>query len=122
MKQIIATVERASAQRPQAQRIRLERHWLSPHDHGRLAPGCKADINILDIETLMLDTPRKVEDLRGGGSRFVQGREGIAAIFVAGQAIYRSGALPARLVSARRTAPAEISPGWRQSRAECRSL
>ena len=89
-----------------AQGIRRITHdpasFFSLHDRGRLAPGCKADLNILDLDGLMLKTPRKVEDLPGGGARFIQDCEGIAATFVAGQMIYRegvaTGALPGKLV------------------------
>ncbi|MCC2656339.1 MAG: hypothetical protein K0Q76_1447, partial [Panacagrimonas sp.] len=76
--------------------------FFSMHDRGRLAPGLKADINILDLDKLMLKTPRKVEDLPGGGARFIQDCDGIAATFVAGEMIYRegkaTGALPGKLV------------------------
>ena len=76
--------------------------FFSLNDRGRLAPGMKADINILDVDKLMLKTPRKVEDLPGGGARFIQDCEGIEATFVAGEMIYRdgkaTGALPGKLV------------------------
>ncbi|WP_420468446.1 N-acyl-D-amino-acid deacylase family protein [Panacagrimonas sp.] len=89
-----------------AQGIRRITHdpasFFSLNDRGRLAPGCKADVNLLDLDKLMLKTPRKVEDLPGGGARFIQDCEGIAATFVAGEMIYRegvaTGALPGRLV------------------------
>ncbi len=84
-------------------------NFFSLHDRGRLAPGMKADINILDIDRLMLKTPRKVEDLPGGGARFIQDCEGIAATFVAGQMIYREGvatnALPGKLVRGMQAPP-----------------
>ena len=51
---------------------------------GRLALGCKADVNRLDVDKLMLNTLRKVEDPPGGSTSFVQDCEGIAARFVAG--------------------------------------
>lgn len=89
-----------------AQGIRRITHdpasFFSLHDRGRLAPGMKADINILNIDKLMLKTPRKVLDLPGGGARFIQDCEGIAATFVAGEMIYcdgeATGALPGKLV------------------------
>lgn len=97
-----------------AQGIRRITHdpasFFSLHDRGRLAPGCKADVNILDLDKLMLKTPRKVEDLPGGGARFIQDCEGIAATLVSGQIIYRdgtaTGALPGKLVRGMQAAPA----------------
>lgn len=84
--------------------------FFSLHDRGRLAPGYKADLNLLDVGRLKLKTPRKVEDLPGGGARFIQDCEGIAATFVAGQMIYRegtaTGALPGKLVRGQQPAPA----------------
>lgn len=97
-----------------AQGIRRITHdpasFFSMHDRGQLAAGMKADINILDIDKLMLKTPRKVEDLPGGGSRFIQDCEGIEATFVAGEMIYRdgvpTGTLPGKLVRGLQAAPA----------------
>jgi N-acyl-D-aspartate/D-glutamate deacylase len=94
-----------------AQGIRRITHdpasFFSMNDRGRLAPGLKADINILDVDKLALKTPRKVEDLPGGGARFIQDCVGIEATFVAGQQIYRdgvaTGALPGRLVRGMRS-------------------
>jgi N-acyl-D-amino-acid deacylase len=71
-------------------------------DRGLLAPGMKADINILDFDTLQLDAPRIVADLPAGGKRFLQNARGLIATIVAGQTIYRdnraTGILPGRLV------------------------
>ncbi|MGH8517157.1 MAG: N-acyl-D-amino-acid deacylase family protein [Panacagrimonas sp.] len=82
--------------------------FFSMNDRGRLAEGLKADINILDVDKLMLKTPRKVEDLPGGGARFIQDCDGIAATIVAGEMIYREGVatgkLPGRLVRGRQSA------------------
>lgn len=84
--------------------------FFSMHDRGRLAEGLKADINVLDVDKLKLKTPRKVEDLPGGGARFIQDCEGIAATFVSGQMIYRdgkaTGALPGKLVRGGRSSSA----------------
>jgi N-acyl-D-amino-acid deacylase len=83
--------------------------FFSMHDRGALAPGMKADVNILDIAGLRLRMPRKIADLPGGESRFVQECEGIEATFVAGEMIFEqgrpTGALPGRLIRGKQAAP-----------------
>ncbi len=84
--------------------------FFSFHDRGLLAPGMKADINIIDVDKLALKTPHIVDDLPGGGTRFIQDAEGIDATFVAGRLIYKkgtpTGALPGKLVRGMQTGPA----------------
>ena len=71
-------------------------------DRGVLAPGMKADINVVDFEALALERPAMVWDLPGGGRRLLQGARGYAATVVGGAVTYRdgqaTGALPGRLV------------------------
>ena len=71
-------------------------------DRGILAPGMKADINIIDFEALKLRTPHLAYDLPAGGRRFLQNAEGIEATIVAGELIYAkgeaTGALPGQLI------------------------
>jgi len=75
-------------------------------DRGRLAPGLRADVNLIDFDRLRLYQPELVNDLPAGGRRFVQRVEGYEATFVAGTAIFErgehTGALPGRLVRAGR--------------------
>ncbi|AIT79863.1 hypothetical protein JI59_08805 [Novosphingobium pentaromativorans US6-1] len=72
------------------------------HDRGRLAPGMKADINVIDFDRLKLRSPDIVHDLPNGGKRLAQQAEGYVATFVSGQAIRRNGestaARPGQLV------------------------
>lgn len=74
----------------------------SMYDRGLLAPGMKADINIIDFDRLAIHSPRIVHDLPAGGKRFLQDADGLVATIVAGEVIYRNGeptdALPGRLV------------------------
>ena len=42
------------------------------HDRGLLAPGMKADVNIIDFTRLQLDLPHFVFDLAAGGRRLTQ--------------------------------------------------
>ena len=71
-------------------------------DRGVLAPGMKADINVIDFDALALERPAMVWDLPAGGRRLLQGARGYAATIVGGQITYRdgeaTGALPGRLV------------------------
>ena len=84
-------------------------------DRGVLAPGFKADLNILDPERLHLHAPEVVHDLPQGGRRLVQRASGYAATLVAGQVVYRegrhTGALPGRLVRGSQPAPGQASFG-----------
>ncbi len=81
--------------------------FFSFKDRGRIAEGLKADLNIIDFDNLRLKTPHMVDDLPGGGSRFVQNADGIVATFVAGQKIFENGqptgAFPGKLVKAGHT-------------------
>ena len=73
-------------------------------DRGVIAPGMRADLNVLDAGALGLDAPRMVSDLPAGGRRLLQKARGYRATIVAGQVTYRdgeaTGALPGRLVRA----------------------
>jgi len=71
-------------------------------DRGLLAPGLRADINIIDVDNLSLGTPELAFDLPAGGKRFLQRANGYRHTFVAGVETYvdgeATGALPGRLV------------------------
>jgi N-acyl-D-amino-acid deacylase len=71
-------------------------------DRGRLAPGFKADINVIDLDRLAVAAPHPVHNLPGGGRRLEQKARGYSATIVAGEVTYRdgafTGALPGRLV------------------------
>jgi N-acyl-D-amino-acid deacylase len=71
-------------------------------DRGVLAPGKRADLNMIDLERLRLVRPEQLHDLPGGAGRLVQRSQGYVATFVAGvQTIdrdERTAELPGRLV------------------------
>ena len=71
-------------------------------DRGRIAPGFKADLNLIDLDRLHLHAPQVAHDLPSGGRRLVQRADGYAATIVNGVVVYRdglpTGALPGRLV------------------------
>jgi N-acyl-D-aspartate/D-glutamate deacylase len=77
-------------------------------DRGRLAPGLRADLNLIDYDRLQVQKPELVHDMPAGGRRFVQKVDGYAATIVAGAPIFErgehTGALPGRLVRAGRDA------------------
>ena len=96
-----------------AQGIKMITHdpanFFSLLDRGLISSGMKADINIIDVDALKLRTPYIVDDLPGGGSRFLQSAEGIDATFVAGEMIYEkglaTGLLPGRLLRGMQAPP-----------------
>ncbi len=71
-------------------------------DRGLIAPGMKADINVIDYDRLQLHPPRVVANLPAGGKRMIQEADGYAVTIVSGVVTYRAGvptgALPGRLV------------------------
>lgn len=78
-------------------------------DRGLIAPGYKADINLIDYEALSLKTPHIVNDLPAGGKRLLQHANGIVSTMVSGTVIYQSGeatgALPGKLVRGQQQDP-----------------
>jgi N-acyl-D-aspartate/D-glutamate deacylase len=76
--------------------------YIGFDDRGTVAPGQRADINIIDFDRLELTLPRMQADLPAGGKRLMQGADGILATMVAGQIVADHGALtgarPGRLV------------------------
>lgn len=71
-------------------------------DRGRLRPGLRADINIVDYDALQLQGPEVRYDLPAGGKRLMQQATGIDTTLLAGQPVWRggeaTGALPGRLL------------------------
>jgi N-acyl-D-aspartate/D-glutamate deacylase len=71
-------------------------------DRGALAPGLRADLNVVDLDGLTLHAPRMVHDLPAGGKRLVQRADGYRHTFVAGTEVVAdgewTGATPGRLV------------------------
>lgn len=78
-------------------------------DRGLIAPGYKADINLIDYDALSLKTPHIVHDLPAGGKRLLQHANGIVSTMVSGTVIYQSGeatgALPGKLVRGQQQDP-----------------
>lgn len=71
-------------------------------DRGCIAPGLRADLNVIDYDNLRLGALELTHDLPAGGSRFLQGAHGYLATVINGQVTRRrdvdTGARPGRLV------------------------
>jgi len=71
-------------------------------DRGRLAPGLRADVNVIDLDHLRLDPPEMVFDLPAAGRRLVQRAHGYRMTVQNGEVIAENdeatGALPGRLI------------------------
>ncbi|HSR56351.1 MAG TPA: amidohydrolase family protein, partial [Alphaproteobacteria bacterium] len=78
-------------------------------DRGVLAPGFKADINVIDFDKLTIHRPYMVHDLPHGAKRLLQKADGYTATIVSGEAVYRdgeaTGALPGQVVRGAQAAP-----------------
>ena len=79
-------------------------------DRGVIAPGYKADINVIDFDRLRLGLPHAVRDLPAGGLRMTQGSQGYVATILSGKVTYQdgqpTGALPGRLIRGMQAEPA----------------
>jgi len=75
-------------------------------DRGRLKPGLRADVNVIDFARLQVQKPELVHDMPAGGRRFVQKVDGYETTIVAGTPIFEhgehTGALPGKLIRAGR--------------------
>jgi N-acyl-D-aspartate/D-glutamate deacylase len=83
------------------------------YDRGLIAPGYRADLNVIDYDRLALHAPQVAHDLPAGGRRLIQRASGYVATIVAGQVTYRDGeptdALPGRLLRGAKAAPVSLA-------------
>ena len=72
------------------------------NDRGVIAPGMKADVNVIDLEALRILPPEMVFDLPADGRRLIQKAEGYRATIVSGVVTFENGEatgeMPGRLV------------------------
>jgi N-acyl-D-aspartate/D-glutamate deacylase len=98
---------------------------LGLHDRGVIAPGYKADLNVIDLDDMELRRPTVRCDLPAGGKRLVQRASGYAATIVSGVVTYRDGQptaqLPGRLVRGAQPAPRGYRGGKSRPRKRGRS-
>ncbi len=78
-------------------------------DRGVLAPGYKADVNLIDLEGLALHAPEMVFDLPARGRRLIQNVDGYRATVCSGEVTWQdgepTGALPGALIRGPQAAP-----------------
>jgi N-acyl-D-aspartate/D-glutamate deacylase len=74
-------------------------------DRGRLAPGLRADVNLIDLPALRADAPHMAYDLPAGMPRLVDRTEGYVATLVRGEVVRQqgrdTGARPGRVLRSR---------------------
>ena len=79
-------------------------------DRGVLAPGYRADVNLIDFDALRPRRPEMRRDLPAGGKRLLQRADGYVVTIAKGEVTYERGeptdALPGRLIRGAREAPA----------------
>ncbi len=78
-------------------------------DRGVLAPGHRADVNLIDFDRLRARRPEMRGDLPAGGNRLIQRADGYVATVCGGEVTYQdgeaTGQLPGRLVRGARPQP-----------------
>jgi N-acyl-D-aspartate/D-glutamate deacylase len=100
------TRDRATGRFPvewMVRRLTRDNAWaMGLRDRGVIAPGLKADLNVIDHARLTLRAPHVVYDLPAGGRRLMQRAEGYVATVLSGQIVSRDGVstgqLPGRLL------------------------
>ncbi len=60
-------------------------------DRGLLAPGYRADVNIIDFDELGIEAPEMVYDLPAGGRRLIQRSRGYRSTIAAGREVMANG-------------------------------
>ncbi len=83
-------------------------------DRGLVAEGYRADLNVIDLDSLSIAPPEMVHDLPAGGRRLIQRASGYAATICAGVPVRiddePTGELPGRLVRGERPDPVPPAP------------
>jgi N-acyl-D-aspartate/D-glutamate deacylase len=85
------------------------------YDRGVIAPGYRADLNVIDLDKLSSALPRLVFDLPAGGARYLQGAHGYRWTMKSGEVTFENGrptgALPGRLMRGERALGSENHVG-----------
>jgi N-acyl-D-aspartate/D-glutamate deacylase len=92
-----------------SQQTRETARLVGLEDRGVVAPGHRADLNLIDVDQLGILVPEMVQDLPAGGTRYLQRATGYRATVCAGEVTFRdgepTGALPGRLVRGAQPVP-----------------
>jgi N-acyl-D-aspartate/D-glutamate deacylase len=95
-----------------ARQCRATAETLRLLDRGVLAPGMRADVNVIDHAAVRARRPYLAFDLPAGGRRLLQRADGYLHTFVSGVETYANGeptgALPGRLLRGRQGPPAPL--------------
>ena len=79
------------------------------NDRGVIAPGYRADFNLIDYDGLRLEAPEMTYDLPAGGKRLVQKAQGYRMTINSGEVTFEdgeaTGALPGRLIRGAKAGP-----------------
>lgn len=110
------TQNRAGPKLSLAQAVQILAHdpaeMVGLNDRGVIAPGYKADLNVIDLAALRLHAPLIRHDLPSGGRRLDQAADGYVATIVSGTVIRRNdqptGARPGRVVRGAQSPRANI--------------
>jgi N-acyl-D-aspartate/D-glutamate deacylase len=88
---------------------RATAEWIGLWDRGLIAPGLRADLNVINLSGLKLHLPEVIRDLPAGGRRLMQRASGYTATILNGEITHRdgtpTGAKPGRLVRGAQPAP-----------------
>lgn len=74
-----------------AKQCRATAETVGLDDRGLLAPGYKADVNVIDLDNLALHVPEMHHDLPAGGKRLLQRVEGYRHTFISGVEVMADG-------------------------------
>ena len=89
---------------------RATAEWIGLWDRGLIAPGMRADLNVINLSGLKLHLPEVIRDLPAGGRRLMQRASGYTATILKGEITHRdgtpTGAKPGSLVRGKQEAPA----------------
>jgi N-acyl-D-aspartate/D-glutamate deacylase len=96
-----------------AKQCRMTAETVGLLDRGVIAPGYRADLNLIDFGALRLHAPEVAHDLPAGGRRLLQRADGYRHTFVSGVEVMTdgvpTGATPGRVVRGAQPSPSSRS-------------
>ncbi|MDP3852566.1 amidohydrolase family protein [Phenylobacterium sp.] len=105
--------ERLSLEKVVSMQTRDTAKLYGLNDRGVVAPGMKADLNIIDFEALSIRAPEMVFDLPADGRRLVQRADGYRATVVSGVVTFENGEatgdLPGKLIRGPQASPVAMA-------------